>query len=59
MKITDLLKPQSILLNADPVTKADAIYTLGELMDKGGYLTDKAEQALATVLPHHMLNLQE
>ena len=37
MKITDLLKPQSILLNADPVTKADAIYTLG------GYLTDKAE----------------
>ena len=43
MKITDLLKPQSILLNADPVTKADAIYTLGELMDKGGYLTDKAE----------------
>jgi len=43
MQITDLLKPQSILLNADPVTKADAIYTLGELMDKGGYLTDKAE----------------
>ena len=28
MKITDLLKPQSILLNADPVSKADAIYTL-------------------------------
>ena len=43
MKITNLLKPQSILLNADPVTKADAIYTLGELMDKGGHLTDKAE----------------
>ena len=43
MQITDLLKPQSILLNADPVTKADAIYTLGELMDKGGHLTDKAE----------------
>ena len=43
MKITDLLKPQSILLNADPVTKADAIYTLSELMDKGGYLTDRAE----------------
>ena len=71
MQITDLLKPQSILLNADPVTKADAIYTLGELMDKGGHLTDKAEylkavfareesvlQALATVLPHHTLNLQ-
>ena len=43
MKITDLLKPQSILLNADPVTKADAIYTLGELMEKGGNLSDKAE----------------
>ena len=27
MQITDLLKPQSVLLNADPVTKADAIYT--------------------------------
>ena len=43
MQITDLLKPQSILLNADPVTKADAIYTLGELMEKGGNLSDKAE----------------
>ena len=27
MKITDLLKPQSILLNASPTNKADAIYT--------------------------------
>lgn len=43
MKITDLLKPQSILLNASPTNKADAIYTLGDLMDKGGYLSDKAE----------------
>ena len=43
MQITDLLKPQSILLNADPVTKADAIYTLGELMEKGGNLIDKGE----------------
>lgn len=43
MKITDLLKPQSILLNADPVSKADAIYTLGNLMDKSGNLSDKAE----------------
>lgn len=43
MKITDLLKPQSILLNAAPVTKADAIYTLGDLMDKSGNLSDKAE----------------
>ena len=43
MKITDLLKPQSILLNAAPVTKADAIYILGDLMDKSGNLSDKAE----------------
>ena len=43
MKITDLLKPQSILLNASPTNKADAIYTLGDLMDKGGNLSDKAE----------------
>ena len=43
MKITDLLKPQSILPNASPTNKADAIYTLGDLMDKGGNLSDKAE----------------
>ena len=43
MKITDLLKPQSILLNAAPTDKADAIYTLGDLMDKSGNLPDKAE----------------
>ena len=43
MKITDLLKPQSILLNVAPTNKADAIYTLGDLMDKGGNLSDKAE----------------
>lgn len=43
MKITDLLKPQSILLNASPTNKADAIYSLGDLMDKGGNLSDKAE----------------
>ena len=43
MKITDLLKPQSILLNASPTNKAVAIYTLGDLMDKGGNLSDKAE----------------
>ena len=47
MQITDLLKPQSVLLNADPVTKADAIYTLGELMEKGGNLIDKAEYLAA------------
>ena len=43
MKITDLLKPESILLNATPTDKADAIYTLGDLMDKSGNLSDKAE----------------
>ena len=43
MKITDLLKSQSILLNGSPTNKADAIYTLGDLMDKGGNLSDKAE----------------
>ena len=43
MRITDLLKPQSILLNAAPTDKADAIYTLGDLMDKSGNLSDKAE----------------
>ena len=43
MKITDLLKPQSILLNASPTNKADAIYTLGDLMDKVGNLSDKTE----------------
>ncbi|WP_281675185.1 PTS fructose transporter subunit IIABC [Veillonella tobetsuensis] len=43
MKITDLLKPQSILLHAAPTDKADAIYTLGDLMDKSGNLSDKAE----------------
>lgn len=47
MQITDLLKPQSVLLNADPVTKADAIYTLGELMEIGGNLIDKGEYLAA------------
>ena len=43
MRITDLLKPESILLNATPTDKANAIYTLGDLMDKSGNLSDKAE----------------
>ena len=47
MQITDLLKPQSVLLNADPVTKTDTIYTLGELMEKGGNLIDKGEYLAA------------
>ena len=41
MQITDLLKRQSIQLNADPATKIDAIYILGDLMEKGGHLADK------------------
>lgn len=41
MQITDLLKSQSIQLNADPATKIDAIYILGDLMEKGGHLADK------------------
>lgn len=41
MQITDLLKSQSIQLNAAPATKIDAIYILGDLMEKGGHLADK------------------
>ena len=41
MQITDLLKSQSIQLNADPATKIDAIYILGDLMEKGGHVADK------------------
>ena len=41
MQITDLLKSQSIQLNTDPATKIDAIYILGDLMEKGGHLADK------------------
>ena len=71
MKITDLLKPQSILLNADPVTRLTPFTPLGELMDKGGNLTDKAEYLKAVFareesgstglgdgIAHRMLNLQ-
>lgn len=43
MQITDLLKRDSILLNAAPANKADAINTLGDLMDKSGNLSNKAE----------------
>lgn len=47
MKITDLLKAQSIQLNAAPTNKADAIYMLGELMDKSGNLANKEEYLAA------------
>lgn len=43
MQITDLLKRDSILLNAAPANKADAINTLGDLMDKSGNLSNKDE----------------
>lgn len=43
MQITDLLKRDSILLNAAPVNKADAINTLGDLMDKSGNLSNRDE----------------
>lgn len=41
MKITDLLKSQSILLQASPADKKDAILLLGDLMAAGGHLSDK------------------
>ena len=41
MQISDLLKRSSILLNAAPTSKADAINMLGELMNKSGNLSDK------------------
>lgn len=41
MKITDLLKSQSILLQASPANKKDAILLLGDLMAAGGHLNDK------------------
>ena len=42
MRITDLLKKDGILLNAQPSNKNEAIDILVELMDKTGILTDKA-----------------
>ncbi len=43
MRITDLLKSESILLGAKPADKNAAIDQLIDLMEKGGNLTDKAE----------------
>lgn len=48
MQITDLLRSQSIALNVAPMSKEEAIRTLGDLMDKGGCLTNK-EQYLQDV----------
>lgn len=43
MRITDLLKKESILLHAEMADKQTAIDTLIELHDKAGNLSDKAE----------------
>ena len=43
MRITDLLKSESILLGAQPADKNAAIDQLTDLMEKGGNLTDKAQ----------------
>ena len=49
MRITDLLKSESILLGAQPADKNAAIQQLTDLMEKGGNLTDK-EQYMKDVL---------
>ena len=41
MRIIQLLKKESILLNASVASKVEAIDTLVELMNKGGHLSDK------------------
>ena len=43
MRITDLLKSESILLGAKPADKNAAIDQLTDLMEKSGNLTDKAQ----------------
>ncbi|MGL5152331.1 MAG: PTS fructose transporter subunit IIABC [Clostridium sp.] len=43
MKITDLLKKQSITINPNVKTKEEAINTLVDLMDKSGNLNNKEE----------------
>ena len=43
MRITDLLKSESIMLDAQPKDKNDAIAILTGLMEKGGNLSDKAQ----------------
>lgn len=43
MRITDLLKSESIMLGAQPKDKRDAIAILTGLMEKGGNLADKAQ----------------
>ena len=43
MRITDLLKNESIVLGANPADKASAIHQLVELMDASGNLSDKEQ----------------
>lgn len=43
MRITDLLKRESIALGTKPADKAAAIRELADLMDKGGNLSDKEQ----------------
>ncbi len=43
MRITDLLKQESILLGAQPTDKESAIRELADLMEQGGNLKDKAQ----------------
>ena len=49
MRITDLLKGDSIILGAAPADKAAAIRQLADLMEAGGNLSDK-EQYLKDVM---------
>lgn len=50
MQITDLLQKNSILLNAQPKDKEDAINILVDLMDKAGVLSDKEVYKKAVLL---------
>ena len=43
MRITDLLKSESIVLGASPADKAAAINQLADLMEAGGNLSDKEQ----------------
>ena len=43
MRITDLLKNESIVLGASPADKAAAINQLADLMEAGGNLSDKEQ----------------
>ena len=43
MRITDLLRPESIQLRAAPASKEEAIELLVDLQERGGNLTDRAQ----------------